>query len=378
MNISIFIRRFDFGGAENYTRELANLLAHNGNEVFVFSQKGRQQKLLSPNVKFRAVNFSKWLLPFNLIYLFILLKKHKIEIIHAHQPSAIRTGCLLGMLSGVPVVVTIHSRTPLDLCSEFTRITPARIIYISRHTMEQSDWFSSLWPKCRYIPNGVIPSEYRAPKKSGRLLYCSRMDKSHAGLLKLLINEVMPQLKSRIPNLTLEIVGDGVWFKQIEKWAQNINNLLGADTILLDGFREQFVTDGSIVIGVGRVALEALSCGIPVLAVNAFRCGPRISSTNYDILSRNNFVDVAAKKPDADSIIELLTEMFVDYQRIVDDSLSLRERVIADFRLSNIVDKIQQEYREAISQQSYNMLEYMARNFLLHRIESVDSFMQVW
>ncbi|MBN1561196.1 glycosyltransferase family 4 protein [candidate division KSB1 bacterium] len=349
MNVAIFITRFDFGGAENSTRELANILAENGNEVYVFSKKGRQQRLLSPHVRFRAVNFSKWLLPFSLLYLYVQLTKHKVELIHAHQPSAIRAGSLLGKLSGIPVIVTIHSTTALEL-SAFTRKTPARIIYVSRHTMERSQWFATLRPKCRYIPNGVTPSDYQASGESGPLVYCSRMDRSHANLLMLLINEVMPQLKLRIPNLTLRMVGDGDWFRQIENWAQRANNLLGAGTVLLDGFRERFLTNGFLVIGVGRVALEALSAGIPVLAVNAHRCGPRISSENYEILSRNNFVDVAAQKPSADLLIESIMEIYRNYQRIIADSQSLRERVNADFCLANIADKIQREYREVISE----------------------------
>ncbi len=362
MTIAIFIRRFDFGGAENYTRELANALAQNGHNVFVFAPQGRQRRLLSPNVKFRALFFTKWLLPFNVIYLLVQLKALNVEIIHAQQPSAIRVGSVISAITGIPLIVTIHSTTPLELASEFTRNTPARIIYVSRFTMERSDWFSTLRPKCRYIPNGIIPRDDAKPKENGRLVYCSRIDKSHANLLKLLINDVMPQLKLKIPNITLEIIGDGDWFRRVATWVQSVNNSLGATTIQLNGFSDQFLSNGALVIGVGRVALEALSSGIPVLAVNATRCGPRISSANYDTLSRNNFVDVTAPKPNAETIIGLIVEAFTNYQNIIADSQCVRERANIDFCLSTIVDQIQNEYQNVVDEQRINALQPALHN----------------
>ena len=353
MNICFIIRRFDFGGAENYVREHANSFAENGNTVYVFSRKGRQQRLLSPKVKFCRLHLSKWLLPINLLHLIILSKRYKIDVIHAQQASAIRAGSWLGKVTGIPVIVTIHSTTPLELNSEFTRSLPARIIYISRFTMERSDWFSTLRPKCRYIPNGIVPRDYQTPPSSARLVYCSRLDKQHAKFLKLMITEVLPQLKVNIPHLTLEIHGDGGWHNRIEMWAKQINSSLGSTIVTLAGFQEQFTTNGFLVIGVGRVALEALSTGVPVLAVNAHRCGPRISSENYVILSQNNFVDVSAPKPNAEIIIEAITKIYMNYREIVADSLCLREKINSDFYLENLVHKLQYEYQESVNERCH-------------------------
>ncbi len=353
MNICFLIRRFDFGGAENYVREHANSFAETGNTVYVFSRKGRQQRLLSPKVKFCRLHLSKWFLPINLLHLIFLAKKYKIDIIHAQQASAIRAGSWLGKITGIPVIVTIHSTTPLELNSELTRSLPTRIIYISRFTMERSEWFSTLRPKCRYIPNGIVPRDYQTPPISARLVYCSRLDKRHAKFLKLMITEVLPQLKVKIPHLTLEILGDGRWHNQIAIWAKQINWSLGSTIVTLAGFQEQFTTNGFLVIGVGRVALEALSTGIPVLAINANRCGPRISSENYEILRQNNFVDVSAPKPNAEMIIETITKIYVNYQEIVADSLYLREKINSDFCFANLVDQLQREYQEIINERCH-------------------------
>lgn len=347
MNVLFLIRRFDFGGAENYARELANSLAEGGDKVFLFSKNGRQRRLLSPHVLFRPANFTKRLLLFSLVRLFIFVKWHKIDVIHAHQPSAILTACWLGKLARLPVVVTVHSTTALELTSDLTRNTPARIIYISRHTMERSDWYPSLRPRCRYIPNGIKPREWQAHGDEQRLVYCSRIDKSHARLLQLLIEEVVPRLKVKFPSLKLEIVGDGDLFRQVEMWAKKTNSLLGAETIVPTGFQERFVTQGSLVIGVGRVALEALSAEIPVLSVNSRRCGPRISPANYALFSENNFVDVTAQPPTVGSLLESIESILANYHAAQSESRLLREKVHVELTLANMSEKIRLEYLEA-------------------------------
>lgn len=357
MNVLILIRRFDFGGSENHVRELANAISEKGDKVLVVSKRGRQQRLLAPNVRFRFVNLSKWLLPFTLMYLLILAKWYRVEVIHAHQPSAILAGCLLGKFLRIPVVVTIHATTGIDLRLNFTRRMPTRIIYISRYTMERSDWYSSLQSKCRYIPNGISPHN-RLEEGDGRcLVYLSRLDRCHGGLLRVLVEEVMPQLKVAFPNIVLDIVGDGCMYKQVVAWAERANVLLGDGAVVVTGFKEQFTVNsnnGFLVIGVGRVALEALSFGIPVLAANGQRLGPRVSCANYETLSQTNFVDVTAQKPTAESLVKSISEVFGNYRAAVEESWCLRDRVIVDYSFNNMVERIQQEYHEAIKEYSIN------------------------
>jgi len=322
-----------------------------GNKVLIVSEKGRQRQLLAPEVRYRWAFLSKWLLPINLIYLLVLAKQFKAEVIHAHQSSAILTGAMLCKMLGIPLVVTVHATTGLELRSQFTRETPSRIIYVNRHTMERSAWYASLQPKCRFIPNGIQTQDNLVEGKGRRLVYCSRLDKTHGRLLKLLINEVMPSLKAQFPNLVFEIVGDGSMVRQIETWAEKANNLLGLGSIVLTGYKEKFIAGtykGCLVIGVGRVALEALSWGAPVLAVNGQRLGPRISSANYETLRQTNFVDVTAQKPSTASLVESISEVYGHYNAAVEESHLLQERVRHDFALSTMVEKIMQVYAEAV------------------------------
>ncbi len=352
MNIMILIRRFDFGGAENYVRELANALCENGHSVFVLSTGGRQRPLLSPRVTFISIRFSKILLPFNLVSLFFLTGKYHIDVIHANQRSAILAGSLLARLAGIPLVVTIHSTTPLELRSGMTRRAPARIIYINRHTMERSRWYSTLEYKCRFIPNGIQIQAYSPPPEEKRVLYCSRIDTPHAGLLRILIEHVIPSLKAKFSDITLEIIGDGPMSKEVGHSAEAVNRLLGAGTVILRGFRERFVTEGFLVLGVGRVALEALGCGIPVISVNECRCGSRVSRDTFMTLQNTNFVDVTAQKPDAKRLIDEITEILVHYPSALADSRYLRKKVSAELSLPAMVQKIEQVYREAIRETS--------------------------
>lgn len=351
MNILILIRRFDFGGSENHVRELANELAEQGQSVFVVGKSGRQRKLLGPRVKFYSALLSKWILPINLFYLIVLAKRHRIDVIHAHQPSAILAGSILGRLLGIPVIATVHTTTGAELRTEFVRKTPSRIIYVSRHSMERSDWYSSLQPKCRYIPNGIVPHQYLSKGGAPRLVYCSRLDKNHGSLLNLLVEEVLPILKVAFPQLVIEVVGDGCMHASVETWAKKTNEVLGDGTMVVSGFKEFFSAnsnDGFVVVGVGRVALEALSFGIPVLAINNKRHGPLVSTANYSVLSKTNFVDVTAPKPTKLMLVDAITDVLRNYRDVVADSHKLWERVNVDFSIHTLAEQIQVEYRGAI------------------------------
>jgi len=350
MRILILIRRFDFGGSENHVRDLANGLAERGHCVVVMGGRGRQGMLLHPGVRFYGVNLSKLFLPFSLLYVGLFCRLHGFDVIHAHQPSAIRIACILGKLACVPVIATIHSTTGKELKSGFTRKTPKRLVYVSRQIMECSDRHYNLNGKCRFIPNGVRLSPILMPGRRRRIVYCSRLDKIHGILLKLLIESILPRLKNVYADLEFEIIGDGIKIREIEALASKINDSLGEGAVIVSGYKESLcsLAEGGVVIGVGRVAMEALSMGVPVIAVNSLRQGPLVSSENYEHLRQTNFVDINAFPPTEESLFDLISQVLVDYDAVFNRSINLRDNVNTDFSMNAVLERTLFEYREVI------------------------------
>ena len=214
--------------------------------------------------------------------------------------------------------------------------------------MEHSDWYERIKARCRYIPNGILLSQAVPAGESKRLVYCSRIDRSHAGFLQLLIRKVMPPLRNIFPGMQLEIIGEGPMADHVTKWVEQINLELGEGTVVMSGFRERCMAGGFLVLGVGRVALEALNRGIPVLSVNRERCGPLISSSNYAILSQTNFVDVTAPAATAELLVRSISAVRGQYPAIIADTRKIREKVQTEFAVPRITNLIVRQYREAL------------------------------
>lgn len=103
-----------------------------------------------------------------------------------------------------------------------------------------------------------------------------------------------------------------------------------------------------MVMGVGRVALEAIGCGVPVLSVNQKRLGNFISTENYPVYKKNNFVAVENHPPDENRLIDLLGDFFADLRFWQLESKILQEYANNDLNRLKISASIGTLYDETI------------------------------
>ena len=348
MRILLISKKFDYGGSENHLCDLANGLAELGHQVHLLAADGRQRSRLDRRVQFTPVRFSDALLPVHLLLLFSLIRDLRIQVIHAHQRLAVRVACMLGRLTGVPVVATVHGRTRHDLGSRFFRNQLARVIFVSRHVQQRAMRYPELIAKSVYIPNGMSVNGSVCPTDD-RLLYISRIDHRHGALLLMLI-QVLPALVQGRPHLTLEIIGDGRLAKQVRRAGEGLNRALGRQAVILRGFQPQeSPLQGTLLLGVGRSAMKALALGLPVLSVNHRHLGPLLSLDNYDRLKASNFVDVTAPKPMPETLLPRLIESLTILENDGADIIALRRRFIDDFDLTKIVRQTEAVYREIVN-----------------------------
>lgn len=303
------ISRFDFGGAENYVRELANQQALQGNHVYIISKQGRQMSLLHPLITYLPVKrYQQWFL-FKIPLLIFYSKKIKFDIIHAHQRQAIFTTSVAGYITKIPVVVTIHGRVRHDLPTRISRTRPSRFIFVSQQVLSVSKFAKKIKSKSIVIPNGVhlpatLPS--RIPFHIG---YLSRIDSRHSLVLEQLI-KILPELKNQFPELQLTVFGEGSGLTSLKKTATEINSLLGSETIHFHGYIENFSELEQVpelFLAVGRVAIEACAHGISVISVNQKRMGSIIEPDNFEFYKTNNFVNIFGGPPTESCLYETIS-----------------------------------------------------------------------
>ncbi len=239
-----------------------------------------------------------WFLPFALFKGFYLTKKHDIFLIHLCDGFLAPIGILLKLLTDARISITIHG---LDITYDhrlYQLIVPwcvarlDKVICVSRFTQAECIRRGIPHHRCTVIPNGVRPDELYLNRfkndlrrKLAKAAGISLQDKTvlvTVGRLVLrkgiawFVETVMPRLRESFYYL---IAGDGPEYRRIQRLVENKN--LRDRVFLLGRVSEEtkkiiynaadiFVmpnlTVPNDVEGFGIAAIEAGSCGLPVIA----------------------------------------------------------------------------------------------------------------
>lgn len=349
MKILQVITRFDFGGAENYVRELSNELCNQGNDVFVYSKFGRQANLLESKVKFIKAYLSSNFVIFKAISIIRIIRTHKIDVIHAHQRLPIISACIASYFSKVPVIVTVHGRVKYDLRSKISRKIPARFIFVSSSVLKISRYYNQISAKSVIIANGIPRSTINYRHTPYQIGYISRLDFKHANVIYQLI-KVLPRLSLEFKGITLSIIGDGDELERIKELALTTNQSLGYNAIEVHGYIENLSSIESVpelIIGVGRVAIESAIKGCSVISVNSNRMGHFLNTNNYEFYKENNFVNINGSPPNEDMLYNEIANFYKNRESLRQESILLTNKFHNDFDIERIAIKILSIYSDS-------------------------------
>jgi len=351
MVILLIIKRFDFGGAENHVCELANNLSVKGHKVFLIGRKGRQVRKLLPAVRYLDFYLNDILLPLQVIALSVIVLRNRVDLIHGHQRLGILAASLAGFITRTKVIATVHGRTRYDLKHALSRWLTDRFIFVSRKVLENASNKFNLDGSAVLISNGVeIAPKLRTPDPY-TICHISRVDRPHYGFLRMMIEDVLPVLLKKYPSLQLLVLGDGPLKDKLKEAAEKLNREFSVDCCMVSGYRKNVVPYyrcASLVLGVGRVALEASSLSVPVMLVSSKRMGGMLTWECYDTVKETNFVHVQAPEPDTASMIAEIEIYFSRRSEMEKRAGELALQVREDFSMEKITEKTLSVYSELV------------------------------
>ena len=100
-----------------------------------------------------------------------------------------------------------------------------------------------------------------------KIVFVSRLD-DDCSLGAYALCEIAPRLAKKYADLQIIIVGGGTEYKKIGDMANQINSLCGRKTVRAVGWvtePRQYFDGDALFVGVSRAALEAMSCGLPII-----------------------------------------------------------------------------------------------------------------
>ncbi len=352
MRILLLIRYFDFGGAENHVCDLANALHEAGHTVILASRKGRRLQQLNPAITHYPINFSSKRSPLILLQLHRIVKRHQIEVIHAHQRLPLILASAFSRISKIPVVGTVHSLFKQDVRRKWVRRGLDKVIVVCPNSFTGSQNDHLLKHKSVFIPNGLHHRTQKSEHFPDALhfYYISRIDRPHSQLISLLLKEMWPDVLQKYPEAKLSIVGDGNGLPSVNEMIAQLPDDLKS-SISVKGYIPCITEElqkASLVLGVGRVAMESLAAGVPVLSLKNKRLGPVITRSNFEQMKYGNFVDINAPAPNKSQFLFQI-EDFVNQQSFYkQEAIALSRVIIGQYSISTTTRATEQVYREVI------------------------------
>ena len=295
-----------------------------------------------------------------------LVRQHNIDVVHAHSRAAswVSYFALRGL--GVPLVSTVHGRQHLHTSTSLFDIYGQKVIAICENLAEHLREEVKMAPaKIAVVPNGVDFQRGAKAKEEGqgtssdstfdslRLAFIGRFNGPKGERAAVLLQHVFPPLLQEFGHLRVALIGGEL--EQLPEAGKTALKQLQSqygDRIEVIGFTDDVVgwlrrTD--LVIGAGRVAMEALGEGRAVLALGeALYAGP-VSAASYPEAAASNFGDISARIGEAKSFdpAPVLTDARAFLAQPHRVAPALAQQVRHDYSLARVAARVLGVYESA-------------------------------
>lgn len=313
LSVLMALDSLNAGGTETHVLSIAEELIRKGQKVILISADGPMR------MRFENAGCTIFLFDFqrsdkaaqieHVDKLKKILRSQKINCVHVHQtPSGLVAASAAAGLR-IPIVFTAHGTYyPLNILKKLLLYSNA-VISVSRPIQS---YLKRLGYSSSVIPNGIDLLEFYPSKATNLrtdlgisndavvLMYASRLAWGKASACDVLLRAMKDLYHYGWHKLELIVVGDGPQYKAIVELAQFIESESGRAFIHVLGSQTEmwkYYNAADIVIGTGRVALEAMACEKPVLAIGNHGFFGWVAPDNYEQAWLDYFGDHGSSAP---------------------------------------------------------------------------------
>lgn len=285
------------------------------------------------------------------------MRSNKINVIHAHLETSGSYAAQISEKYHIQFVYTIHGTYyhPSLLRKLIDR--PHNRPTLISVSLPVQNWLRKYGIPSLLLPNGIDMEEFSAktsnlraqlniPPDAKVLLYASRLEEEKYEICKQLLKTCVVDVFNAFPDMHILIAGGGVKKGKIKKCIHTLKS----KQIQYIGNRIDMPALYSIsdyVVGTGRVALEAISCERPVIAIGSKGVFGLVTPENFNKAIRYYFCDHKCRLPlHENNIRKAVMEGLVSSHDRQYRNAELRRRVGVEMEISRVTYRICELYKE--------------------------------
>ena len=286
MKILLCIDSMDMGGAETHVLTLAQGLMALGHTVHIAAHTGRLSHkaeaegikvLPTPAWRGSVLSLTKLRRALRRI-----IKRGRYDVVHAHSRAA--AFCAARGVKSVKkrrrprFVVTAHAYFNMKGRRGRMSVWGQRTIAVSQDIKQHLMRHGVSGKRISVISNGIDTARFCPARQaeggggidevgSPAVVFVSRLDADCSDVAHMLCR-IAGRLAAAADSVRIIIVGGGSEHQTIEALAALMNTAIGRQVIQVTGARQDVETvlrGATVFVGVSRAALEAASCGVPVI-----------------------------------------------------------------------------------------------------------------
>ena len=292
MNILLTLSQLEVTGAEVYSVSVANKLLELGHNVFIVSDtftmahKTKAVYVPAPLSKRSIPDRIK-----NTFWLIKFMKKNDIQIVNAHSRASAWVASIACKISKIPLVVFIHGRQATFISRKlFHGYGDYTVAVCEKLEQQLLNVFKLSCHKVEVIRNGFNISTQvliETPKQK-TISLIGRLSGPKGDLAYLLLEYLYGKMNEtdELKNVKIRVVGGQIIPERFQKFQNKIEF-----TGFVQGL-EKLINDSTVVIGSGRIAIEALLHKRNLVAVGEACSIGLITRENIQFGLETNFGDM--------------------------------------------------------------------------------------
>ncbi|WP_116474828.1 polysaccharide deacetylase family protein [Zobellella maritima] len=336
MNILMALSQLEVTGAEVYATTVGDELARRGHRLFYVSDT-----LTKPHQgRYFRLRFNKRSIPrrfWHVAYLIYLIKKHRIQLVHAHSRASSWSCHVACRLTGTPMITSVHGRQPVHASRKKFHALGDRALAVCEAVRNQLIDSLGVSPALIAVGrNGINTDHYQpsppADNDKPVISLIGRLTGPKGELCYRLLDGCLDLESYRV-----QIASGSAVPERFERFKEQVTFLGYVQDV------PGLIARSDLVIGAGRVAMESILMGRPTFAIGEANAVGLVTADNITAAMASNFGDIGPRDLDIDfsaipaQISAALAESTTD-NRII-------ERVKAAYDLRRVVDELEHHYQ---------------------------------